>query len=101
MDVNSPIKFQNDLKTLLFPMTFNVRTTTLPNLYAGKMHALLKIVLKGEIGFDFEWCVKNNSPLNLEYLCQRMKESENFKKDILTKEEFVKLFYNKIDTLDI
>ncbi|EAL7595643.1 nucleotidyl transferase AbiEii/AbiGii toxin family protein [Campylobacter jejuni] len=105
VDVNPPLKFQTESKTLLLPMTFNVRTMTLPNLYAGKMHALLfrswKNRVKGRDWFDFEWYVKNNSPLNLEHLCQRMKESGNFKKDILTKEEFVKLLYNKIDTLDI
>lgn len=105
VDVNPPLKFQTESKTLLLPMTFNVRTMTLPNLYAGKMHALLfrswKNRVKGRDWFDFEWYVKNNSPLNLEHLCQRMKESGKFKKDILTKEEFVKLLYNKIDTLDI
>ncbi|GAA7176908.1 nucleotidyl transferase AbiEii/AbiGii toxin family protein [Helicobacter pylori] len=105
VDVNPPLKFQTESKTLFLPMTFNVRTMTLPNLYAGKMHALLfrswKNRVKGRDWFDFEWYVKNNSPLNLEHLCQRMKESGNFKKDILTKEEFVKLLYNKIDTLDI
>lgn len=105
VDVNPPLKFQTESKTLLLPMTFNVRTMTLPNLYAGKMHALLfrswKNRVKGRDWFDFEWYVKNNSPLNLEHLCQRMKESGNFKKDILTKEEFVELLYNKIDTLDI
>ena len=105
VDVNPPLKFQTESKTLLLPMTFNVRTMTLPNLYAGKMHALLfrswKNRVKGRDWFDFEWYVKNNSPLNLEHICQRMKESGNFKKDNLTKEEFVKLLYNKIDNLDI
>ncbi len=105
VDTNPPLKFQTESKTLLLPMTFNVRTMTLPNLYAGKMHALLfrswKTRVKGRDWFDFEWYVKNNTPLNLEHLCQRMKESGNFDKDILTKEEFAELLHNKIDTLDI
>jgi hypothetical protein len=105
VDTNPPLKFQTESKTLLLPMTFNVRTMTLPNLYAGKMHALLfrswKTRVKGRDWFDFEWYVKNNTPLNLEHLCQRMKESGNFDKDILTKEEFTQLLNNKIDTLDI
>ena len=105
VDTNPPLKFQTESKTLLLPMTFNIRTMTLPNLYAGKMHALLfrnwKTRVKGRDWFDFEWYVKNNIPLNLEHLCQRMKESRNFNKDILTKEEFAKLLYDKIDTLDI
>ena len=105
VDTNPPLKFQTQSKTLLLPMTFNVRTMTLPNLYAGKMHALLfrswKTRVKGRDWFDFEWYVKNNTPLNLEHLCQRMQESGNFDKDILTKEEFTELLNNKIDILDI
>ena len=105
VDTNPPLKFQTESKTLLLPMTFNIRTMTLPNLYAGKMHALLfrnwKTRVKGRDWFDFEWYVKNNIPLNLDHLCQRMKENGNFNKDILTKEEFAKLLHDKIDTLDI
>lgn len=105
VDTNPPLKFQTESKTLLLPMTFNIRTMTLPNLYAGKMYALLfrnwKTRVKGRDWFDFEWYVKNNIPLNLDHLCQRMKESGNFNKDILTKEEFAKLLHDRIDTLDI
>lgn len=53
-------------------MTFNIRTMTLPNLYAGKMHALLFrnwiTRVKGRDWFDFEWYVKNNIPLNLSFM---------------------------------
>ncbi|MFA5453901.1 MAG: nucleotidyl transferase AbiEii/AbiGii toxin family protein [Sulfurimonas sp.] len=105
VDTNPPLKFQTESKTLLLPMTFNVRTMTLPNLYAGKIHALLfrswKTRVKGRDWFDFEWYVKNNTPLNLEHLCQRMKESGNFDKNVLTKEEFTELLHNKIDNLDV
>ncbi|WP_276953315.1 nucleotidyl transferase AbiEii/AbiGii toxin family protein [Helicobacter rodentium] len=105
VDTNPPLKFQTESKTLLLPMTFNIRTMTLPNLYAGKMHTLLfrnwKTRVKGRDWFDFEWYIKNNISLNLDHLCQRMKESGNFNKDILTKEEFAKLLHDKIDTLDI
>lgn len=105
VDTNPPLKFQTESKTLLMPITFNVRTMTLPNLYAGKIHALLfrswKTRVKGRDWFDFEWYVKNNTPLNLEHLCQRMKESGNFDKDVLTKQEFAELLNTKIDTLDV
>lgn len=105
VDTNPPLKFQTESKTLLLPMTFNVRSMTLPNLYAGKMHALLfrswKTRVKGRDWFDFEWYVKNNTPLNLEHLCQRMKESGNFDKDILTKEAFAEILYAKIESLDV
>jgi hypothetical protein len=105
VDTNPPLKFQTESKTLLMPMTFNIRTMTLPNLYAGKMHALLfrnwKTRVKGRDWFDFEWYVKNNTPLNLDHLSERMKESGNFEKDILTQDEFSEILFSKIDTLDI
>lgn len=105
VDTNPPLRFQTESKTLLLPITFNVRSMTLPNLYAGKMHALLfrswKTRVKGRDWFDFEWYVKSNTPLNLEHLCQRMKESGSYDKDILTKEEFAKLLSSKIDSLDV
>ncbi|MDQ1339111.1 MAG: hypothetical protein QG567_261 [Campylobacterota bacterium] len=105
VDTNPPLKFQTESKTLLMPITFNVRTMTLPNLYAGKIHALLfrswKTRVKGRDWFDFEWYVKNNTPLNLEHLCQRMKESGNFDKDVLTKQEFAELLNTKIDALNV
>ena len=72
VDTNPPLKFQTESKTLLLPMTFNIRTMTLPNLYAGKMHALLFrnwiTRVKGRDWFDFEWYIKNNIPLNLSFM---------------------------------
>ncbi len=105
IDTNPPLKFQSESKTLLLPTTFNVRTMTLPNLYAGKMHALLfrtwKNRVKGRDWFDFEWYVKNQIKLNLEHLSQRMIESGNLKDESLTKELFFDLLYAKIETVNI
>jgi len=41
VDTNPPLKFQTEAKTLLMPITFNIVSMTLPNLFAGKMHAVL------------------------------------------------------------
>ena len=105
IDTNPPLKFQSESKTLLLPTTFNIRTMTLPNLYAGKMHALLfrtwKNRVKGRDWFDFEWYVKNQIKLNLEHLSQRMIESGNLKDKSLTKELFFDLLYAKIETVNI
>ena len=105
VDTNPPLKFQSESKTLLLPITFNVRTMTLPNLYAGKMHALLfrtwKNRVKGRDWFDFEWYVKKGIRLNLEHLRQRMIESGNLKQQPLNKEKFQDLLNTKIDSLNI
>lgn len=105
VDTNPPLKFQSESKTLLLPITFNVRTMTLPNLYAGKMHALLfrtwKNRVKGRDWFDFEWYVKKGIRLNLEHLRQRMIESGDLKQQPLNKEKFQDLLNTKIDSLNI
>jgi len=106
VDTNPPLKFQTESKTLLLPKTFNIITMTLPNLYAGKMHAVLyrKWIsrVKGRDWYDFEWYVKQNTKLNLEHLQERMYESGDLNKNIeLDKTIFKNLMYNKIETLDI
>lgn len=106
VDTNPPLKFQTEAKTLLMPMTFNVVSMTLPNLFAGKMHAVLcrnwKTRVKGRDWYDFEWYVKNNVKLNLEHLKERMVESGDFDRRALFDEKrFVELMNNKIDTLNI
>lgn len=106
VDINPPLKFQTESKTLLLPKTFNVITMTLPNLYAGKMHAVLyrKWIsrVKGRDWFDFEWYVKRNTSLNLEHLQTRMYESGDLSKDIkLNIKLFKELMNKKIDELDV
>ena len=106
VDTNPPLKFQTETKTLLLPVTFNIISMTLPNLYAGKMHAVLcrkwKSRVKGRDWYDFEWYVKRYTKLNLEHLEERMRESGDldYKQD-LTPELFNELMYAKIDALQI
>jgi len=106
VDTNPPLKFQTEAKTLLMPITFNIVSMTLPNLYAGKMHAVLcrnwKTRVKGRDWYDFEWYVKNNTKLNLEHLQQRMIESGDLEANQkLDNEKFIELMNSKIDSLDI
>ena len=106
VDTNPPLKFQTEAKTLLMPKTFNIITMTKPNLYAGKMHAILfrnwNTRVKGRDWYDFEWYVKQNIKLNLEHLQERMYESGDLDRDIkLDITIFKDLMYNKIDSLDI
>lgn len=106
VDINPPLKFQTESKTLLLPKTFNVITMTLPNLYAGKMHAVLcrkwASRVKGRDWYDFEWYVKKNTPLNLEHLQERMYESGDLDKDIeLNEELFKELMDKRINELDV
>ncbi len=106
VDINPPLKFQTEAHTLLLPTTFNIIAMTLPNLYAGKLHALLfrnwKTRVKGRDWYDFEWYVKRGVKVNLEHLQERMIESGDLnREERLSKEKLKALMKEKIDTLDI
>ena len=106
VDVNPPLKFQTSAHTLLLPITFNIISMTLPNLFAGKIHALLfrnwKTRVKGRDWYDFEWYVKRAEHVNLEHLKERMVESGNFNpNNELTQELLKTLLEERIEQLDI
>ena len=106
VDTNPPQKFQTAAYTLLLPVTFNIIAMTLPNLYAGKLHALMfrnwKNRVKGRDWYDFEWYVKRGEKVNLLHLKERMVDSEHFKKEErLTAEYLQTILIEKIDTLDV
>lgn len=106
VDVNPPLKFQTESKTILLPTTFYVVSMTLSNLYAGKMHALLfrdwTNRVKGRDWYDFEWYIKNGVELNSEHLKQRMIKSGDWKEDVELTEDILKdLIIKKINTINI
>jgi predicted nucleotidyltransferase component of viral defense system len=105
VDVNPPLKFETESKTILLPHTFSIVSMTLPNLYAGKMHAVLcrkwKTRVKGRDWYDFEWYVKRNTKLNLLHLQERMIESGDLNQnEELSYEIFLEFLHSKIDSLD-
>ena len=78
LDTDPPLSFTTEQKLLLQPYSFMTRCFTLPDLYAGKMHALVyrswKQRVKGRDWFDFEWYVRNGVPLDFNHLQERIKE---------------------------
>ena len=100
-----PLGFTTEQKLLLQPFSFYVNCFTLPDLFAGKVHALLfrkwKNRVKGRDWFDFEWYVRRSTPLNLKHLAIRAHQSGHIKTPSLSKEELLTLFLDRIDTLDI
>ena len=57
------------------------RCFTLPDLFAGKMHALVyrgwKNRVKGRDWYDFEWYVRHNIPLGFAHLAERVRQFNN------------------------
>lgn len=102
LDMDPPLMFRTEQKLLLQPYSFMTRCFTLPDLYAGKMHALVfrswQRRVKGRDWFDFEWYVKNGVTLNFKHLQARIKE---FSGNEVSLEEFMNLLREKMAKTDI
>jgi hypothetical protein len=105
VDTNPPPGFATEEKLLLRPFSFYTKCFSAPDLFAGKMHALLfrqwKGRIKGRDWFDMEWYVKNNIPLHLEHFILRSIQSGNWKKETMSRKEFMQLATDKIDQISI
>lgn len=106
IDTDPPPGFLTSNRYLLMPIPFAVRTFSLPDLFAGKMHAILcrgwKSRIKGRDWYDFVWFVANHPELRLSHLEQRMRQTAHWKGDlILTPERFHKKFSHRINQINI
>ena len=81
VDIQPPLNFRTEQKLLLQPHSFMTRCFTLPDLFAGKMHALVyrgwKNRVKGRDWYDFEWYVRHNVPLDFAHLSERVRQFNN------------------------
>lgn len=103
VDTEPPPGFQTEEKLLVKPFSFYVKCFTQPDLFAGKMHALLfrkwKTRVKGRDWYDMEWYIKKSIPLNLDHLLSRARDSGDWDKPTMTKGEFKELLKVKIDAV--
>lgn len=105
VDTHPPLGFDTEIKYLLHPISFPVKVFTLPNLFAGKMHAILcrkwKDRIKGRDWYDLVWYISNHPELNVRHLELRMKDSGHLPdEDKLSPKKCQQLLTNKINTLD-
>jgi len=79
VDTDPPPGFATENKFLLQPIPFSVRSYRLPDLFAGKMHAVLcrrwKNRVKGRDWYDLIWYCAHHPELHLAHLEQRMRQS--------------------------
>jgi predicted nucleotidyltransferase component of viral defense system len=84
VDTDPPPGFDTETRFLLQPIPFSVRAFSLPDMFAGKMHAVLcrgwKGRVKGRDWYDLIWYVANHPQLHLKHLEQRMIQSGHLKK---------------------
>ena len=102
VDTEPPLQFDTEERLLLQPFSFFTRCVTLPNLFAGKMHALVfrqwKHRVKGRDWYDFEWYVRKQVPLNFGHLQLRIKEFNGLE---INHEEFAEMLKERLATTDI
>jgi predicted nucleotidyltransferase component of viral defense system len=102
VDTIPPLKFTTEQKLLLQPKSFMTRCVTLPDLFAGKMHALAfrvwKNRIKGRDWYDFEWYVRNGIPLDWNHLQERIRQ---FNGQEMTLEEFKTTLRERLSGTDI
>ena len=79
VDTDPPGGFDTESRAVLLPVPFAVRAYSLPDLFAGKMHALLcrkwKTRVKGRDWYDLVWYAGHHPQLRLSHLESRLRHS--------------------------
>jgi predicted nucleotidyltransferase component of viral defense system len=105
VDKRPPPGFDTEEKLLVRPFSFYVNCFSLPDLFAGKMHALLfrkwQSNVKGRDWYDMEWYIKNGVPLKLSHFLERARASGDCDKHSITEKEFRDLLSKKIDSVNM
>jgi len=102
VELNPPGFTNTEQKLLLHPFSFFTRCVSLPDMFAGKIHALLfrnwKIRIKGRYWYDFEWYIRNNVPLNFESFRSRTKQINGIDIDLTG---FTSLLFKRLSETEI
>ena len=106
VDTDPPPGFKTETRYILRPIPFAVRVFTLPDLFAGKMHAILcwrwKTRIKGRDWYDLVWYAVNHPRLHIYHLEQRMRQTGDWEaEEPLTQEVFKDLLVKEIGNLDV
>ncbi|WP_322998771.1 nucleotidyl transferase AbiEii/AbiGii toxin family protein [Castellaniella sp.] len=105
VDTDPPMGFSTQERLLVQPYSFYVKCYALPDLYAGKLHAVLfrrwKNRVKGRDWFDLEWYVRNATPLNLIHLEHRARQSGDWQGLQMTRDDLLRLLLARVETLDV
>lgn len=103
VDREPPLGFSTEEKLLLKPFSFYVKCFTLPDLFAGKIHALLfrkwKQRVKGRDWYDLEWYIKKGVPLHLQHFLLRARDSGDWVPKTISGDQAIRLLNEKIDAV--
>ncbi len=106
VDTDPPPAFATEIRYLLRPVPFAVKTLSLPDLFAGKMHAVLcrewKSRVKGRDWYDLVWFAAYHPELRLAHLEQRMRQTGHWAEPApLSEADLRGLIARRIDKVDI
>lgn len=106
LDTTPPSKHGIEVIDVFRPIVFQVKTMPLPDLFAGKLHAVLarswKGRAKGRDFYDYLWYIGQNVSPNLEHLEERLIQSGHWNSgEKLTAEKFKLKLKERFEVLDI
>ena len=106
VDTNPPSDFLTEMKYVLQPVPFAVRAYCLPDLFAGKAHAVMyrrwKNRVKGRDWYDLVWYAGHHPELRLRHLEARMRQSGDYTGNKpLTPDELRRRFAEAVDRLNV
>jgi len=106
VDTDPPGGFETESRYVLQPIPFAVRTYTLPDLFAGKLHAVLcrrwKSRVKGRDWYDLVWYVSHHPEFRLSHLVARMRQTGDWVGEgNLSVEKVIELLHARIDITEV
>lgn len=107
VDTDPPGGFETEAKTLLQPIAFSVRSYKQPDLFAGKIHAVLARArqsgrVKGRDYYDFVWYIGRNIPVHISHLEQRLRQTGEWTSGKnMTRNDLLNLLKDKFSSFDV
>ena len=85
VDTDPPGGYKTETQYVLQPIPFSVRVFSLPDLFAGKLYAILcrkwKTRVKGRDWYDLVWYVSRYPQVRISHLESRMRQSGDYRDD--------------------
>ena len=102
VDTDRPGGFETETQYILQPIPFPVRVYALPDLFAGKLHAILcrkwKRRVKGRDWYDLAWYVGHYPEMRISHLESRMRQSGDDTDDEALTPERLQVFLTRRGT---
>ena len=106
VDTDPPGGFLTETGYVLQPIPFSIRTFSLPDLFAGKLHAVLcrrwKSRVKGRDWYDLVWYAAHHPEARLSHLESRMRQTGDYSESGPLAEQVLSiLLHDRVDAIDV